>query len=194
MMNTRLLMTLRVTVATPHSIGAVPHGTRWTAPLTGGEFEGPRLRGEPRSWLSREMGAWSVWCGPTARARYQVTRSDTFSWWPGQRRIRVGWIAVSRSTRRTSSRPERTLHRRIWKLPDGHSGRLPHLLETSLPGVFAVGDAMRQHQTRGIGGGRRLDRYFVCPSRAGGAGPRRTRPHRSRRGTHFERGHEIGTL
>ena len=44
-MNTRLLMTLRVTVATPQSIGAVPHGTRRTAPLTGGEFEGPRLRG-----------------------------------------------------------------------------------------------------------------------------------------------------
>jgi len=45
MMNTRLLMTLRVTVAPPQSIGAVPHGTRRTAPLTGGEFEGPRLRG-----------------------------------------------------------------------------------------------------------------------------------------------------
>jgi len=44
-MNTRLLMTLRVTVATPQSIGAVPHGTRRTAPLIGGEFEGPRLRG-----------------------------------------------------------------------------------------------------------------------------------------------------
>src|SRR6267142_143507 len=29
-MNTRLLMTLRVTVATPQSIGAVPHGTRRT--------------------------------------------------------------------------------------------------------------------------------------------------------------------
>src|SRR6478735_6457133 len=44
-MNTRLLMTLRVTVATPQNIGAVPHGTRRTVPLTGGEFEGPRLRG-----------------------------------------------------------------------------------------------------------------------------------------------------
>src|SRR5437899_8201666 len=44
-MNTRLLMTLRVTVATPQSIGAVPHGTRRTVPITGGEFEGPRLRG-----------------------------------------------------------------------------------------------------------------------------------------------------
>src|SRR4051812_24931649 len=44
-MNTRLLMTLRVTVATPQSIGAVPHGTRRTVPITGGDFEGPRLRG-----------------------------------------------------------------------------------------------------------------------------------------------------
>ena len=55
-MNTRLLMVLRVTVATPQSIGAVPHGTRRTAPLTGGDFEGPRLRGSvlPRGsvdWL-----------------------------------------------------------------------------------------------------------------------------------------------
>src|SRR5262249_5275282 len=44
-MNTRLLMTLHVLVATPQNIGAVPHGTRRTAPLSGGSFEGPRLRG-----------------------------------------------------------------------------------------------------------------------------------------------------
>ena len=44
-MDTRLLMTLRVTVAAPQNIGAVPHGTRRTAPLSGGSFEGPRLRG-----------------------------------------------------------------------------------------------------------------------------------------------------
>src|SRR5438132_11973607 len=44
-MNTRLLITLRVTVATAQNIGAVPHGTRRTAPLDGGTFEGPRLRG-----------------------------------------------------------------------------------------------------------------------------------------------------
>ena len=44
-MNTRLLMTLRVKVATPQNIGAVPHGTRRTALLSGGDFEGPRLRG-----------------------------------------------------------------------------------------------------------------------------------------------------
>jgi hypothetical protein len=44
-MNTRLLMTLRVTVATPQNIGAVPHGVRRTVAITGGDFEGPRLRG-----------------------------------------------------------------------------------------------------------------------------------------------------
>ena len=35
-MNTRLLMMLHVKVATPQNIGAVPHGTRRTAPLSGG--------------------------------------------------------------------------------------------------------------------------------------------------------------
>ncbi|HEX4347734.1 MAG TPA: DUF3237 domain-containing protein [Vicinamibacterales bacterium] len=44
-MNTRPLMVLRVNVAPPQTIGAVPHGTRRTAPLGGGDFEGPRLRG-----------------------------------------------------------------------------------------------------------------------------------------------------
>jgi hypothetical protein len=38
-------MTLRVVVATPQNIGAVPHGTRRTVPISGGDFEGPRLRG-----------------------------------------------------------------------------------------------------------------------------------------------------
>jgi uncharacterized protein DUF3237 len=44
-MNTRLLMTLHVKVLTSQNIGAVPHGTRRTAPITGGDFVGPRLRG-----------------------------------------------------------------------------------------------------------------------------------------------------
>jgi len=44
-MNTRVLMILRVTVATPQSIGAVPHGTRRTVPITGRDCEGQRLRG-----------------------------------------------------------------------------------------------------------------------------------------------------
>jgi hypothetical protein len=44
-MNTCLLMTLRVDVAPPQNIGAVPVGTRRIAPLNGGDFEGPRLRG-----------------------------------------------------------------------------------------------------------------------------------------------------
>jgi hypothetical protein len=44
-MNTRLLMTLRVNVSAPQIIGGVPHGTRRTVPLNGGDFDGPRLRG-----------------------------------------------------------------------------------------------------------------------------------------------------
>ena len=38
-------MTLEVDVASPRKIGAVPHGTRVTAPIASGRFEGPRLRG-----------------------------------------------------------------------------------------------------------------------------------------------------
>lgn len=38
-------MTLHVKVGPPLNIGAVPHGTRRTALMTGGTFEGPRLRG-----------------------------------------------------------------------------------------------------------------------------------------------------
>jgi hypothetical protein len=44
-MDARLLMMLEVTVAGPQKIGAGPHGTRVTAPITEGHFEGPRLRG-----------------------------------------------------------------------------------------------------------------------------------------------------
>jgi hypothetical protein len=38
-------MTLEVAVAPLQKIGAVAHGTRATAPITSGHFEGPRLRG-----------------------------------------------------------------------------------------------------------------------------------------------------
>jgi hypothetical protein len=44
-MNTRPLMMLQVVVAGPQKIGAGPHGTRVTAPITEGHFEGSRLRG-----------------------------------------------------------------------------------------------------------------------------------------------------
>src|SRR4030081_394644 len=44
-MNSRLLMTLQVVVPPPQRLGAVPHGTRVIAPITGGTFDGPRLRG-----------------------------------------------------------------------------------------------------------------------------------------------------
>jgi len=45
-MDSRLLMTLQVVVPPPQKLGAVPHGTRVIAPITGGTFEGPRLRGK----------------------------------------------------------------------------------------------------------------------------------------------------
>jgi hypothetical protein len=45
-MDSRLLMTLQVVLAPAQKIGAVPHGTRVTAPIAGGHFEGPRLRGK----------------------------------------------------------------------------------------------------------------------------------------------------
>ena len=38
-------MTLEVAVVGAQKIGAVPHGTRVTAPVPSGKFEGPRLRG-----------------------------------------------------------------------------------------------------------------------------------------------------
>ncbi len=44
-MNSRTLMTLRIAAAPPQKLGAVPHGVRSFVPVTGGDFEGPRLRG-----------------------------------------------------------------------------------------------------------------------------------------------------
>ena len=44
-MDARLLMILQVAVAGPQRVGAGPHGTRTTVPITDGHFEGPRLRG-----------------------------------------------------------------------------------------------------------------------------------------------------
>jgi hypothetical protein len=39
-------MTVRIIAAPPQKIGAIPHGTRSIVPVTGGDFEGPRLRGK----------------------------------------------------------------------------------------------------------------------------------------------------
>src|SRR5262245_52685166 len=39
-------MRLEVVVPPPQKLGAVPHGTRVIAPIAGGAFEGPRLRGK----------------------------------------------------------------------------------------------------------------------------------------------------
>jgi hypothetical protein len=40
------LMTVRILAAPSQKLGAVPHGTRTFVPVTGGDFEGPRLRGK----------------------------------------------------------------------------------------------------------------------------------------------------
>src|SRR5512146_2580456 len=45
-METRLLMTMQVSLSGAQKIGVVPHGTRVTAPIAGGRFQGPRLRGK----------------------------------------------------------------------------------------------------------------------------------------------------
>jgi len=45
-MRSRLLMTLHLNTAPTQDIGAGPHGTRVTFPITGGSFEGDRLRGK----------------------------------------------------------------------------------------------------------------------------------------------------
>ena len=45
-MNSRPLMTVRITAAPPQKLGTVPHGMRIIVPVTGGDFEGPRLRGK----------------------------------------------------------------------------------------------------------------------------------------------------
>ena len=45
-MTTRPLLTLQVFVAPAQKLGSAPHGTRVIAPITGGSFEGPRLRGK----------------------------------------------------------------------------------------------------------------------------------------------------
>jgi len=39
-------MSLRVSTASTQNIGAGPHGSRITVPITGGSFEGDRLRGK----------------------------------------------------------------------------------------------------------------------------------------------------
>jgi hypothetical protein len=44
-MNSRPLMTVRITASLPQKLGTVPHGVRTFVPVTGGDFEGPRLRG-----------------------------------------------------------------------------------------------------------------------------------------------------
>ena len=45
-MTSRPLMTVRIAAAPPQKLGTVPHGIRSIVPVTGGDFDGPRLRGK----------------------------------------------------------------------------------------------------------------------------------------------------
>ena len=45
-MTSRPLMTVNIAAAPPHKLGTVPHGIRSIVPVTGGDFDGPRLRGK----------------------------------------------------------------------------------------------------------------------------------------------------
>jgi len=45
-MTSRPLMTVKIVAAPPQKLGTVPHGIRSIVPVTGGDFEGPRLRGK----------------------------------------------------------------------------------------------------------------------------------------------------
>src|SRR5215470_10490900 len=56
-MHSRLLMTLQVELPPPQRLGAVPHGTRVIAPIAGGTFAGPRLRG---TVLPQGAGDWTL--------------------------------------------------------------------------------------------------------------------------------------
>jgi len=45
-MTSRPLMRVNIAAAPPQRLGTVPHGIRSIVPVTGGSFEGPRLRGK----------------------------------------------------------------------------------------------------------------------------------------------------
>src|SRR5437870_13061064 len=44
-MTSRPLMTVKIAAAPSQKLGTVPHGIRSIVPVTGGDFEAPRLRG-----------------------------------------------------------------------------------------------------------------------------------------------------
>lgn len=45
-MHSRPLMTVRIAASPAQQLGTVPHGTRSIVPVTGGDFDGPQLRGK----------------------------------------------------------------------------------------------------------------------------------------------------
>ncbi len=59
-MNSRPLMLLRLTTSPTEEVGATPHGTLSIFPVTGGSFEGERLRGKVLAaggdWVTGKAG------------------------------------------------------------------------------------------------------------------------------------------
>jgi hypothetical protein len=71
-MTSRLRMTLQAVVPPPQELGAVPHGARVIAAITGGTFEGPRLLLPDRAQVRNERAAV---CVLEPIDRYRVWRS-----------------------------------------------------------------------------------------------------------------------
>jgi hypothetical protein len=62
-MNTRPLMRVRLTVAPTEEVGPTPHGVLTIFPITGGSFEGERLRGTVlggADWVTATDGALAL--------------------------------------------------------------------------------------------------------------------------------------
>jgi len=64
-MNARPLMRLRLTTAATEEIGPTPHGTLSIFPITGGSFEGERLRGTV-------LGGGADWVTATADGTFEL--------------------------------------------------------------------------------------------------------------------------
>ena len=98
-----------------------------------------RSEQEPRSWLSRETGIWNVYSGATARHRHESRIKHVFLMTGAE--ANTGWLngRVALDEKGfVKTGPDLTredLAAAQWPLE-----RSPYLLETSRPGVFAVGD------------------------------------------------------
>jgi hypothetical protein len=69
-MRSRPLMTLRLNTAPTQTVGACPRGTRLTFPITGGVFDGDRLRGKVLpggdDWVIKRPSRWRRTMAPSS--------------------------------------------------------------------------------------------------------------------------------